>query len=107
MLLLNVIFSKIRKISKSIKCADHAHDEEKYRTVNTLLDVLKDAHPNGPESPKEIYSWYSDMEHDLKFTFSYHRNIEYGSTEPALSNERDFTLDELYEYFCEVLREPR
>ena len=102
MLLLNVIFSKIRKISKSIKCADHAHDEEKYRTVNTLLDVLKDVIPEGPEKPVNISVWYSDENHCLMFTFkyTYEETRKYGIPDDS---DKDFTLDEFYQYFRDLL----
>ena len=102
MLLLDATFSKIRKISRNIRNSHHCENEEKLSTVRTLVDVLKDVIPEGPEKPVNISVWYSDENHCLMFTFkyTYEETRKYGIPDDS---DKDFTLDEFYQYFCDLL----
>lgn len=63
-----------------------------YARVETLLNILLNAHPQRPEKPKYIIPYW-DSKKKIYFTFIYKKQA------------RNLTFEEFCQYFCTVLGE--
>ena len=93
-MLLEAILRRIHETINDIEAMKKANIF-RFGSLDALIKVLEDVHPNKPEKPRCIDTYYDSKGESVVFSFEYKDERK----------NREMNFDEFHQYFCTVLGE--